>query len=201
MQTTTASSPYKGFRFPQEIISHAVWLYFSFSLSYRDVEELLAERGIGVSYETVRQWCRKFGQQYANQLRCRRAKPGDQWFLDGVFLTINGKMYYLWRAVEQEGNVLDILVQRRARQQTLEFKQQYAKRAGIEGTISQGVRRSDVRRARYIGLAKTRLQHLMTAVALNLVRIVAWLQEQPRAQTRTSRFAAFAQTLAWKWLC
>lgn len=84
----------------------------------------------------------------------------------------------------------------RARQQTLEFKQQYAKRAGIEGTISQGVRRSDVRRARYIGLAKTRLQHLMTAVALNLVRIVAWLQEQPRAQTRTSRFAAFAQTLA-----
>jgi transposase len=81
----------------------------------------------------------------------------------------------------------------RARQQTPEFKQQYAKRAGIEGTISQGVRRSDLRRARYIGLAKTRLQHLLMAVALNLVRVVAWLREQPRAQTRTSRFAAFAR--------
>ena len=81
----------------------------------------------------------------------------------------------------------------RARQQTTEFKQQYAKRAGVEGTISQGVRRSDLRRARYIGLAKTRLQHLLMAVALNLVRVVAWLREQPRAPTRTSRFAAFAR--------
>jgi transposase len=81
----------------------------------------------------------------------------------------------------------------RARQQTHDFKQQYAKRAGIEGTISQSVRRSDLRRARYIGLAKTRLQHLLMAVALNLVRVVAWLREQPRAQTRTSRFAAFAR--------
>ena len=90
-----AAAPYKGHRFPQEIISHAVWLYFRFSLSYRDVEELLAERGIIVTYETVRQWCLKFGQQYANQLRRRRAKPGDKWYLDEVFLKINGKISYL----------------------------------------------------------------------------------------------------------
>lgn len=112
MQTTTPS-PYKGFRFPVEIISHAVWLYFRFSLSYRDVEELLAERGIVVTYETVRQWCLKFGQQYANQLRRRRPKTGDKWHLDEVFLKINGQTSYLWRAVDQDGNVLDILVQSR----------------------------------------------------------------------------------------
>ena len=113
MQTTTSSSLYKRFRFPQEIISHAVWLYFRFSLSYRDVEELLAERGIIVSYETVRQWSRKFGQTYASRLRRRRARPGDKWHLDEVFLKINGKTSYLWRAVDQYGNVLDILVQSR----------------------------------------------------------------------------------------
>ncbi len=89
--SSTAASPYKGFRFPQEISSHAVWLSFRFSLSYRDVEELLAERGIIVTYETVRQWWLKFGQPYANQLRRRRPKPGDKWHLDEVFLTMNGK--------------------------------------------------------------------------------------------------------------
>jgi putative transposase len=89
MYTTTTSPSYKGFRFPAEIISHAVWLYFRFSLSYRDVEELLAARGVVVTYETVRQWCLKFGQQYANQLRRRRARPGDKWHLDEVFLKIN----------------------------------------------------------------------------------------------------------------
>ncbi len=104
---------YKGFRFPHEIISHAVWLYHRFSLSFRDVEELLFARGIVVTYETVRQWCRKFGQAYANQLRRRRARPGDKWHLDEVFLKINGKTHYLWRAVDQDGNVLDILVQSR----------------------------------------------------------------------------------------
>ena len=110
--STTAPSPYKGYRFPQEIISHAVWLYYRFSLSYRDVEELLAERGIIVTYETVRQWCLKFGQPYANQLR-PPAQPGDKWHLDEVFLKINGKTSYLWRAVDQDGNLLDILVQSR----------------------------------------------------------------------------------------
>ncbi len=112
MTLTTAAS-YKGYRFPHEIISHAVWLYYRFSLSYRDVEELLAERGIIVTYETVRQWCLKFGQHYANQLRRRQPKTGEKWHLDEVFLKINGKTSYLWRAVDQDGNVLDILVQSR----------------------------------------------------------------------------------------
>ncbi len=87
--TTTADSPYKGHRFPQEIIAHAVWLYFRFSLSYRDVEELLAERGVILTYETARQWCRTFGQPYATHLRRRRPKPGDTWHLDEVLLPIN----------------------------------------------------------------------------------------------------------------
>jgi putative transposase len=108
---------YTGYRFPAEIISHAVWLYFRFSLSYRDVEQLLAARGIVVTYETIRQWCQKFGQQYANHLRRRRAQTGDKWHLDEVFLKINGKLHYLWRAVDQYGNVLDILVQSRRNKQ------------------------------------------------------------------------------------
>ena len=107
MQTTT-TSPYTGFRFSQEVIAHAVWLYFRFSLSYRDVEELLAERGIIVTYETIRPWCRKVGQAYANQRRHRRPQPGDKWHLDEVFLTIQGERHYLWRAGDQDGHVLDI---------------------------------------------------------------------------------------------
>lgn len=113
MTTTSTAPSYRGFRFPQEIITHAVWLYFRFNLSFRDVEELLAARGVVVSYETVRQWSRKFGQAYANQLRRRRAQPGDKWHCDEVFLTLNGQRHYLWRAVDQHGNVLDILVQSR----------------------------------------------------------------------------------------
>ena len=113
MTTSTPAPSYTGFRFPQEIIAHAVWLYHRFSLSYRDVEELLAERGIIVLDETVRQWCFRFGQTYANQLRRRRAHPGDKWHLDEVFLTINRKTHFVWRAVDQHGNVLAILVQRR----------------------------------------------------------------------------------------
>jgi len=104
---------YKRHRFPPAIIGHAVWLYFRFALSYRDVEELLAERGVIVTYETVRQWCRKFGQVYANALRRRRPRPGDKWHLDEVFIQINGATHYLWRAVDQDGQVLDILVQAR----------------------------------------------------------------------------------------
>src|SRR6266700_626883 len=109
----TTTRPYKGYRFPPEIISYCLWLYFRFSLSYRDVEEIMAERGVVLTYETVRQWCLKFGQTYANELRRRRPPCGDKWHLDEVFLTINGKRSYLWRAVDQDGNVLDILVQSR----------------------------------------------------------------------------------------
>jgi putative transposase len=113
MMPSASPNPYKRYRFPAEIISHAVWLYYRFSLSHRDVEELLFERGIVVSYEAIRKWCRKFGQDYANKLRRRRPRPGDKWHLDEMVLTINGEHHYLWRAVDQDGNVLDILVQSR----------------------------------------------------------------------------------------
>ena len=106
-------SPYHRHRFPAEIIGHCVWLYFRFALSFRDVEEMLAMRGVVLTYETVREWCLKFGQTYANNLRRTSARPGDRWHLDEVFLKINGRIHYLWRAVDQDGNVLDILVQGR----------------------------------------------------------------------------------------
>jgi putative transposase len=104
---------YKYHRFPGEIISHGVWLSYRFSLRDRDVEAMLVARGIVVTYEVIRQWCLKFGQDYANQLKRRRAQPGDKWHLDEVFLTINGQRSSLWRAVDQDDNVLDILVQSR----------------------------------------------------------------------------------------
>lgn len=113
---------YRNHRFPAEIILHAVWLYFRFTLSFRDMEELLASRGVEVSYETIRQWCLKFGQSYANALSRRQPKRGDKWHLDEVFLTIGGKVYYLWRAVDQDGQILDFLVQsRRDRQAAKRF--------------------------------------------------------------------------------
>ena len=117
MTPSAAPDLYKYHRFPGEIISHAVWVYFRFPLSHRDVEEILFVRGIIVSYEAIRKWCRKFGQQYANQLRRKRPWPGDKWHLDEVFITINKERHYLWRAVDQEGNVLDILVQSRRNKQ------------------------------------------------------------------------------------
>jgi len=107
---TVGAPSYKGFRFPAEIISHCVWLYHRFPLSFREVEEMMLERGIVVSHETIRQWCAKFGQTYANELRRRRARPGDKWHVDEVFLTINGQRRSLWRAVDQQGTVLEILV-------------------------------------------------------------------------------------------
>jgi putative transposase len=104
---------YKRHRFPGEIISHCVWLYHRFGLSLRDVEELLAERGVTLTYETIRLWCRKFGPVFAAGLKRRRPLPGDKWHLDEVQLKINGRKHWLWRAVDQEGMVLDILVQSR----------------------------------------------------------------------------------------
>jgi putative transposase len=110
---TADLATYPGYRFPIEIISHAVWLYHVFSLSLRDVELILAERGITVTHESIRQWSLKFGAGFARRLRRRRPRPGDTWHLDEVFLRINGVLHYLWRAVDQHGIVLDILVQDR----------------------------------------------------------------------------------------
>ena len=110
---TTPMPSHQGHRYPVEIISHCVWLYFRFPLSFRELEELMLERGVVVSYETIRRGCAKFGQAYANRLRRRRPQPGDTWHLDEVFIKINGTQHYLWRAVLQHGNVLDVLVQSR----------------------------------------------------------------------------------------
>jgi putative transposase len=108
---------YKNHRCPGDIMRHGVWLYYRFTLSYRDVQELLCERGVTVSHEAIRQWCRKFGQDDAHRLRRRRPQPGDTWHLDEGFLTINGKRHDLWRAVDQDDNVLDSLVQKRRNKQ------------------------------------------------------------------------------------
>jgi putative transposase len=110
---TPAPPSYAGYRFPAEIISHAVWLYFRFPLSLRHVDEILAARGITVSHETVRQWGLKFGQSFANQIRRRMPCAGDKWHLDEVAVKIAGKKHWLWRAVDQDGMVLDLLVQSR----------------------------------------------------------------------------------------
>ena len=117
MEDEVARANYARHRFPPEIIAHAVWLYFRFALSYCDVEELRAERGVDLTYETIRRWCRKLGQTYANALRRRRPRPGDKWHLDEVCMRINGVTHYLWRAVDQDGQVLDILVQSRRNKQ------------------------------------------------------------------------------------
>ena len=104
---------YTGYCYPSQIISHAVWLYHRFTLSFRDIEEVLATRGIIVSYESIRKWCLKFGNQYCNQIKKNRGQLSDTWFLDEVFIKINGVLHYLWRAVGQDGDEIDILVQKR----------------------------------------------------------------------------------------
>jgi putative transposase len=109
----TVPSIYRGFCFPAEVISHAVFLYHRYSLSLRDVEDLLAYRGITVSYETIRRWCRRFGPHIARNLRRKQGTLGDQWFMDEVFVNIQGQCQYLWRAIDQNGDVIDILLQRR----------------------------------------------------------------------------------------
>src|SRR4051795_2406410 len=111
--TSSTKSLYAGHRFPAELISYTVWLYFRFPLSLRMIEEMLAFRGIEVSHETIRQWALKFGQEFATIIRWRLPRPGDKWHMDEVVLKIAGKTHYLWRAVDQHGVVLDVLVQRR----------------------------------------------------------------------------------------
>ena len=143
---------YPGYRFPAEIIRHAVWLCHVFSLSLRDVELILAERGILVTHESVRLWCRRFGTDFARRLRCRRPKPGDTWHIDEVYLRINGVLHYLWRAVDQHGVVLDILVQGRRKGTAAKrfFKRLLAglrykpKRIVTDGLRSYGVAQREV---------------------------------------------------------
>ena len=107
------TSIYSRHRFHPNIIRRAIWMYFRFNLSFRDVEELMIERGVDVSYETIRRWVDKFRSQYAKRIKSRSEPPSPVWHLDEVYTKINGKMVYLWRAVDDEGTVLDVVVQRR----------------------------------------------------------------------------------------
>jgi len=109
----TTSNPYKRHRFPSEIIQYAVWLYYRFNLSHRDIEDLLSERGIDVSYESIRLWCNKFGPYYAKRLKRRHQGFGDTFYIDEVFVKIHGQHQYLWRAVDQDGEVVDVYLQAR----------------------------------------------------------------------------------------
>jgi len=104
---------YKRHRFPSEIIQYAVWLYYRFNLSHLSIEDLLAERGINVSYEAIRLWCNKFGPKYANRLKRKHQGYGDTFFIDEVFVKIDGKQQYLWRAVDQDSEVVDVFLQKR----------------------------------------------------------------------------------------
>jgi transposase-like protein len=123
---------YKRHRFPAEVIQHAVWLYFRFTLSFRDVEDLLAERGLDISYESVRYWVLKFGAEYARKIDHRRPRPNCRWHLDEVFVSINGKRAYLWRAVDNEGEVLEVLVQsRRNKASALKLMRKLLKKQGF----------------------------------------------------------------------
>jgi putative transposase len=123
---------YSGYRFPPEIIQQAIWLYVRFTLSFRDVEDLLAERGIIVSYETVRRWVNHFGPTIAANLRKRRPKPHTIWHLDEIYLKIDGRLVYLWRAVGPEGEVLDVLVQtRRNKRAALKLMRKLLKKYGF----------------------------------------------------------------------
>ena len=147
---------YERHRFPPEVIRHAVWLYFRFTLSLRDVEELLAERGIEVSYETVRRWTRKFGQVYAANLRLRRPTPTGRWHLDEMVVKIGGKRMWLWRAVDDEGEVLDVLLQkRRNKDAALKLLRRLLKNTGLhpETIVTDGLATSRAA-LRDLGLTK-----------------------------------------------
>ena len=123
---------YSGYRFPPEIIQQTIWLYLRFTLSFRDVEDLLAERGIAVSYETVRRWVNHFGPKIAADLRKRRPRPHTTWHLDEVYLKIDGRLVYLWRAVDAEGEVLDVLVQtKRNKHAALKLMRKLLKKYGL----------------------------------------------------------------------
>jgi putative transposase len=104
---------YKRYRFPSEIIQYTVWIYYRFNLSHRDIEDLLAERGINVSYEAIRLWCNRFGPKYAARLKKKHQGYGDTFFIDEVFIKIDGKQHYLWRAVDQDGEIVDVFLQKR----------------------------------------------------------------------------------------
>jgi putative transposase len=167
---TKMPDPYRGFRFPAEIISHAVSLYHCFSLSLREVETILAQRGIVVSYESIRAWGLRFGRAFANALKRRRPRPSDNWHLDEVFLRIGGKQHYLWRAVDQHGTVLDILVQ--SRRNTKAAKRFFKKLLkGLQHQPDSGLSRWFKERA---GTARGRVRRIMVVALARKLIVALW---------------------------
>ena len=187
-----APSLYAGYRFPADIIGHAVWLYFRFSLSLRDVEDLLAERGITVSHETIHQWCLKFGSEYARRLKRRRGRLGDAWFVDEVFVRIQGKQKYLWRAVDQDGDVIDILVTaRRDRAAAERFFKKLLKRQGREARALVTDKLASYGAARRRTMPSVR--HVTTRYANNLAEASHLPTRQRERQMKRFKSAGRAQ--------
>nr|WP_325249113.1 IS6 family transposase [Amylibacter sp.] len=160
MISQTSQPRLKGYRFPRSIVSYAVWAYHRFALSLRDVEDLLAERGVTVIYETIRAWVRKFGAQIAKRVRAARRQPTDKWHLDEVVITIRGKKHWLWRAVDSNGEILDILVQtRRNARADKRFISRLIARWGMPRVIITDKLRSYGAALRKLGLAVDHRAH------------------------------------------
>ena len=190
MKSDTPS--YHGYRFPPEIISHAVWLYHRFGVSFRDVEDLLAQRGITVSYEAIRLWCLTFGSAYARRLKRRQGRLGDTWHLDEVFVTIQGRRHYLWRAVDQDGDVIDILVQ--ARRDCHRAAQRWRRLTGLR----RGHNQPHSGRPGPAGLSRDVRSHLKCA---NLVDEAHHLVAERNASTgpdlSREEYACFGKHCSW----
>jgi transposase-like protein len=177
---------YKGYRFPPEIIQQAIWLYLRFTLSFRDVEDLLAERGIIVSYETVRRWVNHFGPMIAADLRKRRPKPHATWHLDEVYLKIDGRMVYLWRAVDAEGEVLDVLVQaKRNKRAALKLMRKLLKKYGF---VPDKLVTDDLKSPAHTSAGKTVIMtvpHRVATATLMLLRIFSSLNRDSADERST----------------
>jgi len=183
---------YARHRFPSEIIQHSVWLYYRFSISLRDVENLLAQRGIEVSYETVRRWAHKFGLAYAKRIRLRRPRASSRWHLDEVFIRIGGKVHYLWRAVDDEGEVLDVLMQsERDRRAALKFMRKLLKHQGcVPDTIVTDRLRSYGAALRELGLSD---RHVTGGRSNNRAEVSHQPTRQRERQRRRFRSPGSAQ--------
>ena len=192
---TSHPASYHGYRFPPEIISHAVWLYYRFALSFRDAEDLLAQREITVSYEAIRQWCQTFGLDYARRLRRRRGRMGDTWYLDELFVTLQGRQQYLWRAVDEDGDELDILVQsRRNRQAAIRFF-----RKGLKGQGREPRRLVTDKLRSYPAACRTVLPsvvHVTDQYANNRAEVSPQPTRQRERQMRRFKSAAHLQRFA-----
>ena len=182
---------YKRCRYPRDIISHAVWLYHRFCLSFRGIEELLAARGIIASHETIRRWCLRFGQTYAALFRKSQGQLANQWFLDEVFIKINGRPHYLWRAVDQDSNTLEILIQaKRNKRAALKFLRRLLKSNPTPNRITTDKLRSYSAALKVIGPS---IPHDIDQYRNNIVEISHQPTRQRERQMRKFKSTGQAQ--------